>query len=375
MPPNAIYIERAILHIVDHETYPTPQLSDLDLLLPPPVRAFLTRQIMDGCEHRNSRTAVFVPDPPVDEPSLHAMCDAILGDPEVFVAQSQGIATHLFNHLSGRTSPGDMVVCTFCEVEGDQALVDKAIEEGTIANLEKGDPWLAMLKMDPSDAFVHERREENGQWRVVLRRIQEAIASGQELQKCAFVLPPALRAVREYHLKVLDQQNRRYGVRESVASFFSKGFLQCRIPLNRAEQSALFIGVTKRWLRKHARRWSEEERARAEAGIAAQFQQDRVDVTAYARSAIASDEQRAHYLDTLREEGLENFIFEPDPRQQRRLTDYAEFEGDDDLHIRVRAEAVRRMMDCARDPATGETVITIRTTKWQVTRGEVDPCK
>ncbi len=375
MPPTVIYIERAILHIVDHETYPAPQLSDLDLLLTPPVRGFLTRQIMEGREHRNSRTAKFADPPPKDEPSLHEMCDTILDDPQAFVAQSRRIAEHLFKHLSGRTSPGDLVVCTFCEVEGSQESVDQAVADGTIADLAVGDRWLAMLKMDPSDAFVHERREENGQWRVVLRRIEEAIASGQELQKCAFVLPPALREKRNYHLKVLDQQNRRYGVRESVASFFSDKFLQCRIPLNRAEQTAAFVGGTRRWLRKHARDWPEEDRTRAEAGIAAQLQQDQVDVTAYARGAIASDEQRAHYLDTLREEGLENFVFDPDPRQQRKLTDYAEFEGDDELHIRVRAKAVGRMMHCERDPATGETVITIRTTKWQVTRGEVDPCK
>ena len=374
MPQSAIYIERAILHIVDHESYSAPQLSDLDLLLTPPVRGFLTRQILASRDHRNSRTAVFVP-APEDEPSLHEMCDAILEDQEAFVSQSQRIAQHLFNHLSGRTSPGDLVVCTFYEAEGDQARVDRAVDEGGVAGLARGDPWLALLKMDPSDAFVHERREENGQWRAVLRRIEEAIASGQELQKCAFVLPRALREARRYHLKVLDQQNRRYGVRESVASFFSEGFLQCRIPLNRAERTALWVGTTKRWLRKHARAWPEEERARAEAGIVAQLQQDRVDVVAYAGGAIASDEQRAYYLDTLREEGLEDFVFEPDRRQQRKLTDYAEFEGDEELHIRVRARAVGRMLHCERDPATGETVITIRTTKWQVRRGEVDPCQ
>lgn len=374
MPPNAIYVERAILHIVDHESYAAPQLSDLDLLLTPPVRSFLTRQILDGREHKNSRTAKFA-DPPEGEPSLHEMCDTILDHPESFVAQSQSIATHLFKHLSGRTSPGDLVVCTFCEVDGEQAEVDRAIEEAAIDDLEMGDRWLAMLKMDPSDAFVHERQEENGHVRVVLRRIRDAIASGQELQKCAFVLPPAIRKARKYHLKVLDQQNRRYGERESVASFFSGKFLQCRIPLNRAEQTALFNRETKRWLRQYARAWTEEARARAEAGIDAQIQQDRVDVTAYARGAIASDEQRKHYLDTMREKGLENFVFEPDPRQRRKLTDYAEFEGDEELHIRVRAKAVKRMIQCERDPATGETVITIRTTKWQVTRGEVDPCQ
>jgi len=370
MPQTAIYIDRAILHIVDHKTYSEPQLSDLDLLLTPPVRDFMTRQILDGLEHRNSRTAVFADAPPEDEPSLHEMCDAILDDSEAFVLQSQCIATHLFKHLSGRTSPGDLVVCTFVEVSADPERGDGAVPDGA-----NGDHWLAMLKMDPSDAFVHERQKENGQWRTVLRRIGEVISSGQELQKCAFVLPRALRKTRRHHLKVLDQQNRRYGVRESVASFFSEGFLQCRIPFNRAERTAVFVGGTKRWLRSHARDWPEEDRARAEAGIGAQLQQDQVDVTAYARGAIASDKQRAHYLDTLREEGLEDFIFDPDPRQQRKLTAYAEFEGDEELHIRVRAKAVRRMMHCERDPATGETVITIRTTHWQQTKGEVDPCK
>ena len=355
-----IRIDRAILHIVDHETSAEPQLSDLDLLLTPPVRAFLTRHIAASREHKNSRTALFVDPPPEDEPSLREMCDAIFDDPDAFVNQSQRIATHLFHHLSGRTSPGDLVVCTFVEASADP---------------ESGDRWVAMLKMDPSDAFVHERQQENGQWRAVLRRIEEAISSGQELQKCAFVLPHALREARGHHLKVLDQQNRRYGVRESVASFFSEGFLQCRIPLNRAEQTAKFVRVTLRWLRRHARDWPEEDRARAEAQIGEQLQQERVDVTAYAQGVIASAEQRDDYLNTLRKEGLEDLVFEPDPRQRRKLTAYAEFEGDEDLRIRLRAEAVGRMMRCERDAATGETVITIRTTHWRQTRGEVDPCK
>jgi hypothetical protein len=374
MAQTAIYIERAILHIVDHETSCVPRLSDLDLLLTPEVRRFLTRQIIDGLEHRNSRTAMFA-DPPKGGPSLRAMCETLLNDPDTFVTQSQHIATHLFNQLTGRTSPGDLVVCTFCEAEGDQKKVDQAVKEGTVDALEMGDPWLAMLKMDPSAVFVPDRQEENGRWRAVLRQIEEAIASGQELQKCAFVLPPALRKKKKHHLKVLDQQNRRYGVRASVASFFSQNFLQCRIPLNRVEQNVVFVRVTKRWLRQNARDWPKEERARAEAGIAAQLQQPQVDVIAYAQSAIASDEQREGYLETLREEGLEDFSFPSDPRQRRKLTDYAEFEGDEELHIRVRAEAVKRMLHCEQDPATGETVITIRTTQWQVTRGEVDPCQ
>ena len=352
-----IHIHRAIAHKVDHHSFDEPQLSDLEIPLSDPVRAYLRRHIQASREHRNSRTAVFVPDPSEETFSLRTLCDTVLGKPDAFVAESQKIARHLFNHLSGRTSPGDLVVCVFSEGDGD------------------ADPCLAILKMDPSDAFAAERLQSDGKWQMVLRLVPEVLPTGQdELQKCAFILPQALRTARGYDLKVLDQQNRRYGIREAVATFFSEGFLQCKIALNPAEMTMQFVVKTQRWLKRRTLEWSNEDRTRAQTQIYQRIQQEQVDVTDYARSVIAEPEQQEAYLGYLRQQGVEDLTFEPDAQQRQRLTEYAVFEGDEGLQIRIRAEAVSRMITCAQDQASGERVITIRTTSWRQTRGESNPC-
>jgi hypothetical protein len=356
MPPDVdIHVQRAIIHKVDHRAFDQPQLSDLEVPLSEPVRAYLRRHIRASREHRYSRTAVFAAGPPEGKYALRAISNAILADPVAFVPQSQDMARHLFNHLSGRTSPGDLVVCLFGE--------------------DGGDPWLAILKMDPSDAFAGERRQVDGKWQIVLRPVPEVLpTTQQELQKCAFVLPRALREKRRYDLTVLDQQNRRYGVSESVATFFSRGFLQCRIALNQAEMTRGFVGATITWLEKRAVGLSEEDVARARQEIYQRIQGDHVDITDYAHSVIPLPEQRDAYLDYLRQREIEDLTFTPDPLQRRKLTEYAVFEGDEGLQIQVRTEAVGKMMTCREDEATGEKVITIRTTRWVQRRGEVNPC-
>jgi hypothetical protein len=356
MPPELdIHVQRAIIHKVDHRAYDKPQLSDLEAPLSEPVRAYLRRHIRASREHRNSRTAVFDPQPAEDAYALREISDAILEDPDAFVPRSQDMARHLFNHLSGRTSPGDLVVCLFSE--------------------DGGDPWLAILKMDPSDAFAGERRQVDGKWQIVLRPIPEVLpTTQQELQKCAFVLPLTLREERQHDLRVLDQQNRRYGVSESVATFFSQGFLQCRIALNQAEMTRKFVMATTTWLEKRAVGLSEEDLERARQEVYQRIQGEHVDIADYARSVLPLPAQRDAYLDHLRQQGIEDLTFTPDPLQRHKLTEYAVFEGDEGLQVQVRTAAVGKMMTCRDDEATGEKVITIRTTRWVQVRGEVNPC-
>jgi hypothetical protein len=358
MPEDTpIHIHRVIVHKVDHKQYDEALISDLESPLSPEVRSFLRRHIRTNREHKNSRTATFLAKVPPKQASLRGMSDAILDDPAKFVRQSQKIAEHLFEHLSGRTSPGDLVVCLFSEGQPP------------------GDPWLALLKMDPSDGFVGDRTKVDGQWQMVLRLVRDVLpSSDRELQKCAFILPPKLRKQRKYDLQMLDQQNRRYGVQEAVATFFSQGFLQCKIALNPAEITAKFFLETNRWLKKREAEWSEEQVERARAQLHQMIQHETVDVTDFARAVITDPKDRQAYLDFLRERGIEDFVFQPDPAQRQRLTEYAVFEGDDGLRIRIRADVVGQMLTCQQDQVTKEQIITIRTTSWEQTRGKQDPC-
>jgi hypothetical protein len=239
------------------------------------------------------------------------MADALLSDPERFVTQSREIAKHLFNSLDKRTSPGDLVTCTFSEDDSDNPL------------------WLALLKMDPSDGFVGERQKVDGKWQVILRRVPNVLPSG-ELQKCAFVLPVALREQRKYDLIVLDQQTARYGIRRLVASFFSNTFLQCKVNLNREDKTIIFVTGSRNWLSQRESEWPEADIRQFHTQLNTTLQNQTIDAAAFANAVIPKSEDQEDYLDY--------------------MTD---------------AVGSGKTLEYHRDPATNEWVIQIRTTVWR----------
>lgn len=340
-----VRIHRMIIHKVDHRNYDVPQLSDLESPVTEEVGSFLRRHIVSNREHKYARTAVFL-DPEPGTVCLRDLCDSLLTDPDQFVTQSRRMAKHLFDTIDNRVSPGDLILCTF--TEGD----DKS-------------RWLALLKMDPDDGFVGEREEVNGQVRFVIRRVPNVLPRG-ELHKSAFVLPRGLREERGYDLKVLDQQVSRYGARRMIASFFAEDFLQCKVGLNRADRTRVFVYASYEWLGK-MEQWPEEDVERFKGRVTSSLQDAVVDATNFAAAVITKPDDQDEYLDYLREQGLEDLTFEPDPQERRRLTQYAYFEGDHGLRVRIEADAVGpgKTLEYNRDPATNTWTVTIRTTRWE----------
>jgi nucleoid-associated protein YejK len=348
---HQVAIEKMIVHKVDHRNYDTPQLSDLESPVSEEVASFLRQHIVSNQEHKYARSAAFT-DPPEGQPALRHMCDELIGDPSKFVAQSQAIASHLFQTVRGdkRVSPGDLVICTFTEGDDDSR-------------------WLALLKMDPADGFVGEREVIDGQVRIVLRRVPDVLPTG-ELQKCAFILPHKLREERGYDLRVLDQQAARFGARRLVASFFVTSFLQCKIGLNRKDKTLTFLYGSYEWAGQKKAQWSAEDTERFRRRAAVSIQDNVVDVTDFAQAIIPEPEEQEEYLEFMRDQGLEDLTFESDPDERRRLTQYRWFEGDHGLQVRIEAEAAigpDSILHYEKDEGTNTWTITIRTTRWEET--------
>jgi hypothetical protein len=348
MAEKPIRIHRLIVHKVDHKRYDEPLLSDLETPYSDEVASFLRQHIRSNREHRYSRTGAFLSKVSQDAPALASAADTLLEKPEQFVSRSREIAVHLFNSLDKRTSPGDLVVCTFSEADASE------------------EPWLALLKMDPSDGFVGDRQRVDGKWRVVLRRVPNVLPSG-ELQKCAFILPPTVREAAGYDLIVLDQQTARYRIQRPVASFFSQAFLQCRVNLNREDQTIIFVNGSRNWLSRREPEWDEADIRQFHTQLNTTLQNQMVDVTAFADAVIPRLEEQERYLTYMKGFGLTDLAFQPDPKRRKQLVEYATFEGDDDLRVRIRADAVGEggTLQFHRDPATSEWVIEIRTTVWR----------
>ena len=341
-------IQNLIVHKVDHKNYDEPLLSDLPSPYSAEVASFLRRHIKNNREHKNSRTAIFCSDVDAKGPRLKKMVDTILDDPNQFVPESRKIAKHLYDSLDERTSPGDLVICTYSE--GDHS-------EG---------PWLALLKMDPSDGFAGERQEVDGKWQVVLQRVPNVLPTGN-LQKCAFILPIEMREERKHDLIVLDQQAARYATRRPVASFFSGRFLQCDVNLNREDMTVLFVAGSRKWLARREADWPAGDVIQFNTQLYTTLQNQTIDAAAFAAAVISDAEEQDDYLAYIKNYGLDQLVFQPDPKRRAKLTTYANFEGDNGLRVRIKANAVGpgQTLRYHRDKATNEWVVEIRTTVWR----------
>lgn len=151
-----------------------------------------------------------------------------------------------------------------------------------------------------------------------------------------------------------------------IASFFAEDFLQCKVGLNRADRTRVFVYASYEWLGK-MEQWPEEDVERFKGRVTGSLQDAVVDATNFAAAVITKPDDQDEYLDYLREQGLEDLTFEPDPQERRRLTQYAYFEGDHGLWVRIEADAVGpgKTLEYNRDPATNTWTVTIRTTHWE----------
>lgn len=355
LPYENINIQRMIVHTVDHHKFTEPRLSDLDSPVNEDVQFFLRRHIVNNREHRYARSGVFLDAPNAEDADFRTACDELLASPAEFIAKSKEIAQHLFRSISTnrKISPGELVVATF--TDGSKA----------------GKPWLALLKMDPEDGFIGDREETEEGVRIILRRVPNVLPNS-ELQKCAFILPQDSRTNKR-HLIVLDQQTARRGAMRMVATFFVSKFLQCRVDLNKKEKTNAFVVGSFDFSGSKKGVWTEEQREKLDAAVATALESDSVDVELVARTAISNPDEQEEYIKYIRSQmqgdGFEDLVFETDP-DARNQQDYFVVEGDNELKIRVRADAVgaNKTLEFQKDEATNTHIATVRTVGWKAGR-------
>lgn len=360
---DKIIIHKMIVHNVDKKTHIEPVLSDMLSPVSGDVDLFLRTHINHNIEHKYTREALFVDSLEADAEEvptkenngellktshffLKDICDDLLcksDDTDHFIVQSRAIASHLFNVIDSRVSSGDLVICTYSEEEEDHKL-------------------LALLKMEPQDGFVGEAESVGDQLRIVLKRVPNVLPTGA-LHKCAFVLPKELRESRGYDLKVLDRQRSQRGMQQPVASFFVTKFLRCKVGLHPEDRTRIFLYGSYEWA--NNQRWTVEERERFKRHAAESIENRILDVTEFAQANIADHNEQENYLKYMLNKGLRELTFEPDPKERRRLTEYVSYEGDDDLRIDIRSDAIGKTLKAKKDQNTNTWNITIRTTRWE----------
>jgi hypothetical protein len=346
MQPGPIHIHQVIVHKVDKKVLNVLDLSDLPSPLDDQkVIEFLCRRIAENREHIHSRRARFLAR---DGQSVgfEGWSDALLNDPVQFVPGSRQIATHLFDCMDKRTSPGDLLLATYSDGSADAPLC------------------LALLKMDPEDGLQREKEIVAGQARTLLKPVADLLPTG-ELQKCAFILHPSLRSSAGYDLIVLDQQIARYRTRRMVSSFFSNSFLQCRLAHEPDYLTDHFYYDSYDWI-DNQRHWSPLDRQLAWERIEDALNLREVNAPAVAREITQDAGEQQAYLDHLRSKELD-LSFAPDPARRERIFKYRVFEGDHELRVKILSDAVGpgRTLHAVENPETGWWTVTITTHRWE----------
>lgn len=223
-------IARFIVHIVDHKTLELA-LSGLET----PIDAashfpheFFNQYIKQALASPQRRNARFR----APGGTVSLAFSALTASPQSFVGESQRIARHLYqvmrdSRYAALIKPGDLMV----------ALCQDAAQAG-----EDGPRYLAILKIDPSDAVLRRVDQVGGQQRVSFETREDRVPEAQEnkIQKIA-VVGPRQPTPEPFDLVILDNNIAEL----NVAHFFYDDFLECWLNRDPAEVTEFLLREVK----------------------------------------------------------------------------------------------------------------------------------
>jgi hypothetical protein len=225
-----LQITNFIGHVVNHQTG-SLELSDSETPLDEASRFphdFFQSYILYALHNDLRRRASFRSPAGVVKTAF----DDLLAARQSFVESSRVIADHLYKVMSAsrykaQIKAGDIMVALFKE-SGEGGADSPA--------------YMAILKIDPSDAIIREVVQVNGGRQVRFQRRDDRIPEVEEnkIQKIAVLSPRPQVEPEPHDLVILDNNIKRVG----VAHFFFDEFLQTKLSRNPKELTeALLDGV------------------------------------------------------------------------------------------------------------------------------------
>jgi hypothetical protein len=340
-----VKIHQLIAHKIYHKTSDKAGLYDLESPIDQDLEEILRKQIIDNCNYRYTNSAVFE-DKVRGQENFRDICQKLFDDPKNFVEQSQKIAEILFKVSTKNSSESDLVVCVFSEGGN---------EEGK---------WLALLKMEPQSGIIQDEKKQHGKKIAILTPVKNVLPTGY-LQKCAFIRPFTSKRKKEPDLYVVDLQGGKYGSQKvEVASFFTKGFLQCRIDKSAAELTTSFFRGSHDWLAKKRNKWQNVDIINFEQQVEAAVRGLQVDLTMFPQTAIPDPDEQDEYFEFMRDKkGMTTAIFTPDPTKRDELLRYTWFEGDNNLLLKIETGTINNILKVQK-PQGQPYTITITTATW-----------
>ena len=341
-----IKLEQVIIHTLGNT--PSDGLALSERFIPLDDNQLLVNYFIRHIEKslkRESITAARFTD--MKKVQTSGICKAILDGSTTLVEGSQRIAEKLYSITKGnsRITRGNLAMASF-----------KAGNKPNVPH------YLAILKIDPSDAYICKTKKDPKGKRYISLEIRGTVMPtlGESLQKCAFIQPLDPRP--EYDLIILDQQSGNES--RNVAKFFMNSFL-CAEPAYDSRKQTENFYITAFDTSNNIRpilQPQENELVREELESIMHTQHISIP-TFIERLPEPARKPFAEKLST-----LPNSEFDVDEKVATKLTRKQIWVGDNDLKVIVSAEAFDETIHVEgpiHDPEKGNYYhIEINTKKW-----------
>ena len=344
-----IQLDQLIVHILDPKRPDSPVLSECTIPLEGNQHLidYFVTHIRNSLKDSAAKAARFVV---MDDEVVSGICRALLDDRLDFVEGSRRLAQKLYEIIAddGRIKACDLAVC-FYRAENQHSM----------------SRYLALLKIDPSEAFRHKKeRNHHGNLYVNYEIETEVMPTTREkLQKCAFI--QQLEPRPDYDMMLLDRQKRG----EDVAKFFIKDFMGAEPTLDARERTdRLYNGLVSAHNQIRLELQPHENESVHHA-IQVAINSDCVNIDALIPALPLSEEHKKHF-DQVVSQKLPDREFEIDKTYAaQKLTHKLRFHGDHDLRVEVSEENYKQVIiseEPVREPGTPPYYrIVIHTEKWE----------
>jgi hypothetical protein len=273
-------------------------------------------------------------------------CRDLLAGKTDLVKLSQALAQRLFSIVGTNRSisRGDLAVCLYEPETG-------------------GGQQVALLKIDPVEAFRHTtQKDTQGRSYVTLELETELMPTTlEELQKCAFVPPPALRPA-DSDLLLLDHQRT---AERDVAAFWVADFLDAALVAD-ARRSTLDLVKAMVAIENALR--PQDLWPQVEPVLQAVLAGDSVDLTPQWVAGLSLPaEAAAQVTKELEDRQMLNRAFAVDRDALNKATQKARFQGDFGLKVEVLAAHLTGVIQARRVQSNAEPPyyeIVLRSSKW-----------
>ena len=339
-----IAIKRAAVHVVAPKRGVLHQ-STAEIDLDEPVREFLADHVAKGLVDGQALAGRFKV---VGNDRTEGICRRVISSGADFVPRSAALAQLLYDASSkqagtdARVSDGTLVVARCSATDGDRSNV----------------PFVALLKLDPNDAFAADDGTDS-KGRAVVRLIRQpnTLPTPRErLQKAAFVRA----AGHEYDALAVDHQRRG----EVVSEFFLDSFLGAEHVYDAKERTTRLYKTLHRTFDDVKDELSNAEYARLDQYINGQVVGGRINVDTIVDGLPVPQQIKQRFAEAL-DSDMPDKEFDTDHETAEKLVKSRRFRGDNGLLLTVPSTFYTDMVQTTPPAQTGgEWTITIRTREW-----------